>query len=510
MKKTCKLLRVLELLPFSDNTNHLKINGQPQTLIKSIKFKLWLTFFITLVLSLGAVLVLTQLSVKNRFLEYATSQILQRLAPLEAAVAESYTTHHSLYQFTENPQLWSTLRDTTYREYLRLQTSRMHFKPDQQWNSRQALAEQIKSNQRIFFQHLVLYDHNKILIAGSEKINAQYILRDVLVDERLIGFVGYVKPEAFLSEADKLFIDQQLQSFITISIVIIFTSLLFSLWMSRWLIHPLTQLSDHAKKLAAGDFHSKITHQSKDELGELCRNFNEMAHSLRMNEEARKQWVADISHEMRTPLSVIKAQIEAMEDGIRETSPENLALLSKNTTALNTIISDLYELSLSDLGALTYTKTLVDVSLVLEDAINNFRNRAQDKKLEMIYQPHTHQSIEIFADVQRIVQLFTNILENSIRYTEAPGKIVVELTLAAPYVRIEINDSKPGVPDSSIDKIFDRLYRIDDSRNRNYGGAGLGLSICKNIVDAHNGHISASHSPLGGLNISIDLPMEIA
>lgn len=471
--------------------------------------KLWLAFFVTLVIGLGAMLLLTQTSVKTHFLNYATSQILERLAPLSDAVVDTYTNHQSLSLFIENPQKWISLRDTTYRQYLRDQKSRKPFysSPDViNWGGK-GKNKQMEANQRIFFHHLTLHAPDKSLVAGQQLADYHYALQAVISDEETIAYIGYIKPKAFLNPADQVFVDQQLRSFTIISGVMVFASLIIAGVIARWLASPLSQLSVNAKKVTAGDFSTRTPIKRNDEVGELCASFNEMATTLEKNEAQRKQWVADISHELRTPLSVLKAQIEAMEDGIREANPSNLKLLRKNVDALNLLVNDLYDLSLADMGALTYHKVEANLNKILQETCEDFIPKAENKSLNLRY-TNDNQTSPLIANIDktRFRQLLRNLLENSLRYTDSPGDIQVSIHKQDEMAIIAIEDSPPSIPQDSIEKIFDRLYRVESSRSRNEGGAGLGLSICKNIVDAHHGEIFAEPSTLGGVSIKITLP----
>ena len=475
-------------------------------MLKSINFKIGIVIFFTLVLSLGAMLLLTQLSVKNQFLDYATSQILERLKPLENAVIEIYTEKQSLEEFATSPQKWIRIRDSTYRQYLRQQKDNHLFyvSPDR---LNQNKNKDIEANQRIFFQHLTLHNPHRKLLAGQQVEEFRYVLKPVFHLDKTIAYIGYVRPKAFLNPVDQVFVDQQFRSFAIICIAMIFMSLIIAGLASRWLVAPLSVLAKNAQRVTEGDFSARTPITRNDELGKLCADFNEMAQTLEKNEEARKQWVADISHELRTPLSVLKAQIEAMEDGIREANKKNLHLLHNNIDTLNLLVEDLYELSLSDMGAISYDKTTNNLSKMVEEVAESFSVKADEKNIDISISNHLPISKQsVFVDKKRFKQLLHNIFENSLSYTDTPGKISVVTEINDNQVSICISDSKPGIPQNAIEKIFDRLFRVDESRNRKKGGAGLGLSICKNIVEAHGGKIHAEHAKIGGLAIRIVLP----
>ncbi|WP_158657850.1 ATP-binding protein [Agarilytica rhodophyticola] len=440
-------------------------------------------------------------------MDYATSQILERLRPLQQAVIVVYEDKESLSSFIDTPSRWNRLRDRTYRQYLKDQNRRSSapLGPQQDWSERESIEKKLQPNQRAFFQHLVLYDSKKQLIAGRAKRGANYVFQEISYKDRKIAFIGYIKPKAFLRSVDKLFVDQQVKTFALLSVLMIFAALLVTLFVSRWLVVPLSMLSRNAKRVAGGDFSVRMNFRTDDELGKLCQNFDDMTQSLEKNEITRKQWVADISHEMRTPLSVLKAQIEAMEDGIRKPTNENFQLLRRKVDSLSFIIDDLYELSLADLGALQLQKEAMDITLALTEVVDEFREKLTHKELRLVTD-FPAVPVVINADKKRIKQLITNLVENSYRYTDTAGEIKIKLANDEQQATLSIEDSAPGVPEDAIAHIFDRLYRVEGSRNRDTGGAGLGLSICRGIVESHGGSIEAEKSALGGLKQIISFP----
>jgi two-component system, OmpR family, sensor histidine kinase BaeS len=227
--------------------------------------------------------------------------------------------------------------------------------------------------------------------------------------------------------------------------------------------------------------------------------------ALESNEKARRQWVADISHELRTPLAVLRGEIEALLEGVRQTTPGAVRSLHNEVLRLNRLVDDLYQLALSDLGALTYRKEEVDLREVLENAANSYRPEFERKSLTLSLNVPDEEII-LFADRERLVQLFSNLLDNSLRYTDPGGVVSIRLNSGKDMVTAQIEDSAPAVPPEAMDKLFDRLYRAEGSRNRRSGGAGLGLAICKNIVEAHGGSIFAVLGKLGGLLVNITFP----
>jgi two-component system sensor histidine kinase BaeS len=254
-----------------------------------------------------------------------------------------------------------------------------------------------------------------------------------------------------------------------------------------------------------GDYGQRVDTSRRDELGDLSRDVNQLAHTLEQNRIARRNWIAEISHELRTPVAILQGEIEAIDDGIRAFDSTSLKSLQAETTRLSRLIQDLHDLSLSDIGALEYQMMPMQLDTLLLERINSIDAQRIDTGISIDLINNTQQT-EILGDSQRLGQLIDNLLQNSLRYTDPNGKIVVELNQLDRQLQIRWFDSGPGLADVDLPLLFDPLYRAEKSRNRNHGGAGLGLAIVAKIVSAHQGSISASHSPLGGLEIRILVP----
>jgi two-component system sensor histidine kinase BaeS len=232
-----------------------------------------------------------------------------------------------------------------------------------------------------------------------------------------------------------------------------------------------------------------------------------MALTLDKHEQERRQWVADISHELRTPIAVLQGEIEALLDGIHNITPETICSLLAETIRLQRLVEDLYQISLSDLGTLSYRKENLDLVTVLRNSIESYRAEFDRKSIALKENISSNTKAIGFADRERLRQLFINLLENSLRYTDAGGILEIRAEVSGDFITIEFQDSKPGVSMQDMERLFERFYRVEGSRNRSSGGAGLGLTISKKIVDAHEGIISAHSSPLGGLLIRISMPV---
>jgi two-component system, OmpR family, sensor histidine kinase BaeS len=284
-------------------------------------------------------------------------------------------------------------------------------------------------------------------------------------------------------------------------------SLLTASLLARHLRRPIRSLVEGTRKLGAGEYATRIPVESGDELAELAVSFNQLASALQRSEESRKQWVADVSHELRTPLSVLRAELEAIQDGVRQPDKAALDLLHGQVMALTSLTDDLFQLARSDVGQLQYRMQELDVWVLLKEGTERFLSRYQKKGLELdLVRESSRLRSSVWGDSDRLKQLIGNFLENSYRYTDAPGKVEVRCCSVGAQWIISFDDTAPGVPAELQQRLFERFYRVESSRSKQLGGAGLGLAICRNIAQAHGGELRAGPSRLGGLRLELTLP----
>jgi len=354
----------------------------------------------------------------------------------------------------------------------------------------------------------LLLDVDKAVLHGRIKDLSDLTLYPILVDTEIVGYVGQLKRKQLSDQLDLLFVKQQSQAFMLVAVIMVLVCILAAIPVAAHFVKPIKRLSAGTQRLISGRYKTKIEVSSKDELGQLSENFNSLANTLKENEQARRRWIADISHELRTPLAILKGEIEAIQDGIRSSGPDAIASLHCEVEHLNHLINDLYELSMSDIGALNYQKCHLNPIDVLESTIDSFGHEFKNSGIDLHYVPSKvlRNNCTLFADGARLKQLFSNLLKNTLRYTDSPGRLVIDATETENELILTFKDSAPGVSEQEIGCLFERLYRVESSRNRATGGAGLGLSICQNIVAAHDGRISAKACELGGIWITVALP----
>ena len=327
------------------------------------------------------------------------------------------------------------------------------------------------------------------------------------VDGQTVGWLTMTPFQSVTEAGGELLLKRQLLASLGVGVLALLLAALLAGWASRRLLAPVRRVAAATHRLAAGDYAERVQVQSEDEVGQLARDFNQLAHTLERNEQMRREFMADISHELRTPLAVLRGELEALEDGVRKLDGDSLRSLQQEVGQLNKLVDDLYELSLADVGALTYRKQPQDLVELLQQALAGATERCQERGLSLELQLPI-EAMPVLVDANRLRQLIGNLLENSLRYTEAGGRLRILLQAENGNVSLDWLDSAPGVDADDLPRLFERFFRGDASRARASGGSGLGLAICRSIAEAHGGSLEARPSPLGGLWLHLSLPRE--
>lgn len=352
-----------------------------------------------------------------------------------------------------------------------------------------------------------LLDAQANVLIGEPTSGRDRVQKALVVEQRIVGYLEVVRarePEGMA--ANEFLFTQLLNAGLTLLICIALSALAAAV-LAMHFRRPLQALVAGARALSRSKFDTRLIVQRSDELGELAHSFNQLAAKLGDIERAREQWIADTSHELRTPLSVLRAQLEAMQDGVRAANADNIALLLRQLQSLNKLVDELFELAKADGGGSQYDLQKMDLWPLLNEVTQSFseRLRSANLNLSLSTTPALAQAW-VSGDAGRLRQLFNNLLENSLRYSAGGGQISIELSGMPGFLRLRFDDSAPGVPDSALAQLGQRFYRVEASRSRAHGGAGLGLSLCQKIVQAHGGDLRFEHSALGGLCVIVELP----
>ncbi len=271
------------------------------------------------------------------------------------------------------------------------------------------------------------------------------------------------------------------------------------------IIAPLRQLRAAATAIASGDLAQQVRVTSRDEIGDLAAAFNQMAAELARTEALRRNLVADIAHELRTPLSVVRGSLEAMLDDVHPLNKAHVMPVYRETLLLQRLVDDLRLLSLADAGQLELEMRPLDVRELVESAVNAVRFGARQADIALVSRVETPLP-PVQGDVQRLQQVLNNLLSNALRHTMSGGQVEVVARAAGGGLQVAVSDSGPGIAAEDLPYVFERFYRGDRSRARRSGGSGLGLSISRKLIEAHGGRIWAESEPGQGARFAFYLP----
>jgi signal transduction histidine kinase len=281
--------------------------------------------------------------------------------------------------------------------------------------------------------------------------------------------------------------------------------LLLTAALSRRILRPVEALKTAARRMEAGDLDQRVDARGRDEIGDLARAFNAMAERRAIAERLRRDLVSDVAHELRSPVTNLRCQIEALEDGLAQPTPEALGSLAEEVALLTTLIDDLQELALAEAGQLELDPGALALTAEVERAVKALRPRLTEKdlRLDVDLPPDLP---DVRADARRLAQILRNLLENALTHTPPGGMIRLRGRETGREVEITIEDSGPGIAAEHLPFLFERFYRTDASRSRATGGAGLGLAIVKQLAAAHGGRVWATSEPGRGAVFGFSLP----
>jgi len=294
--------------------------------------------------------------------------------------------------------------------------------------------------------------------------------------------------------------------FLWAGLLAIAIALLLTFFLSRRILAPVKALTSAARQFGKGDFSRRVDFQGKGEVAELARSFNSMADNLENTERLKRNMVADVAHELRTPLSNLGGYLEAIRDGVIKPDEATIRSLSEEASSLSRLVEDLQELSTADAGVIKLIIQQEDISGLIKEAIAALQNKAAAKGLIISAElPDNLPPVNI--DSHRVKQVLHNLLENAVAHTGQQGKITVTARTQDDRVYISVADNGEGIPEDDLPVIFERFYRVDKSRTRATGGSGLGLTIAKRLVEAHGGTIEVTSELGKGSTFTFTLPV---
>lgn len=366
-------------------------------------------------------------------------------------------------------------------------------------------------------QRLILTDATGRIVgdnrdpAPSGRVDSQVLMHALPIEVRNTT-VGYLITEGgmtFSPEDESFLVGRLRRAALLGGLVAGGISLAMATFLAYSLLRPVQALTQAAQQLGKGNLNQRAPVHGNDELAELSRTFNRMAGSLEDAERSRKALTADIAHELRNPLAVQRANLEALQDGIFPLTAENLETVLEQNLMLTRLVEDLNTLALVESGRLELQCTTTDLPELVKRVMELYQSQAVSTGIELVFQDvSSGESIPpLNLDPLRVEQILGNLLSNSFRYTPANGRIDVSINEELGTVALTIHDNGEGIPEEALPHIFERFYRADPSRSRSSGGSGLGLAIARKLAEAHGGSLEAQNHPSGGALFTLRLPI---
>ena len=451
-------------------------------MIHSVRWRLFLSFLLVIVVAVGAVAIFVSRTASGEVDRYETQNYHFRIGRVGTLLTTYYLEQHG-------------------------------------WTGVETVVDQIGNlyNQRIVLvdpQGLVVADSQGTIEVGEPANLKPHEAIPIMVGQTRFGGVvvmpqgeepplpgGPVNEEASVSDLS----DSINRYLLWGGLLGVVVAAVITLFVSRRILSPAESLAQAARALSHGDFSQRVHVRSNDEFGELAIAFNAMAEGLERTEQLRRNMVADVAHELRTPLSNIQGHLEAIRDGLLPAEPAIFDSIYEEALLLARLVEDLQDLTLAEAGQLTLIRQSVDVVDIVRRAAAAAQPPAEARGLtietNLPSQPATAE-----LDPERIGQVLRNLLSNAITHTPEGGRITVEVKDEGHELRIGVADTGVGIPPADLPYVFERFYRVDRSRVRATGGAGLGLTIAKRLVEAHGGTITVESEPGKGTQFTFTLP----
>ena len=276
-------------------------------------------------------------------------------------------------------------------------------------------------------------------------------------------------------------------------------------WLARGMTQPLRDMAQAAQGMERGEYGQRVETRSRDEVGQLAIAFNRMSGELENVERLRRDLVGNVSHELKTPISALRAHLENMIDGVEPADPENLQVMLAQSERLGRLVDQLLELSRLESGDLHLRREPIRLSPLVSQVVSEIAvtRRGHDVALE---QEVPADLPAVFADPERVHQVLFNLLDNAVRFTPAGGRVTISASRHNGSVDVAVHDTGPGIPAEHLPRLFERFYRVDTARSRDDGGTGIGLAIARSVVEAHGGRIWAASEPGHGSTFTFELP----
>jgi two-component system sensor histidine kinase BaeS len=482
--------------------------------MKTLFSRILIAQVVTVVFALAVITVITRYSLDQgfkNFLERQESAVLKNVAPVLIA---TYQRRGSWDFLRDQPESWQWIWRSSRGGQGERDASRgpgagrfSEPPPALQDHDEEPLLRWMRPPDRALLRdRLFLLGPDRHPIAGPVANDPeQWMLEPLELDGAVIGWIGFTPLGKALPPDAERFLNRQLRLTAFALLATLLVAAFLAYLLARKVSRPVRELGGTIRRLSDGDYEARAPAAVHDEIGRLAAHVNRLAETLEKNRTARRRWMADIAHELRTPLAVLKGEVEALADGVRQADDRMAASLAEEIEHLALLVDDLQALALADAGALELRRESIDLTSLVRQTAEAFEQRFASRGIS--FEVSAAPGTRVAGDPHRLRQLLHNLLENSFRYAEQDGTVTLMLS-ATGQAELVLDDTGPGVSDGQLERLFERFFRVEESRSRATGGTGLGLSICRNIAEAHGGDIGASHSPSGGLRITVHLPLE--
>ena len=362
-------------------------------------------------------------------------------------------------------------------------------------------------------QRVVVADAHRRIVADSEDkligkaVDAKWPPPSAaLVSAGTLVGALYLDPMSGAKKADTVFLAAVNRSVLVGALIAGLAAVAVTLALSSRILRPVERLTEAAQRMEKGDLTVRVPVTSEDEIGQLAHAFNSMAGSLAQQERLRRNMVTDVAHELRTPLTNLRGYLEAARDGLLAPDGALVENLYEETMLLSRLVADLQELAQAEAGQLTLLRQPAHLAGIVEQAVTILRPQVNAKGLALsVNLPADLPPVDV--DPERVGQVLRNLLNNAVAHTPKGGEITITARAADAEVAVSVHDTGTGIAPEHLPYVFDRFYRVDKSRARQTGGAGLGLAIAKQLVVAHGGSIKVESAPGPGTTFTFTLPV---
>ncbi|MFW6104583.1 MAG: ATP-binding protein [Candidatus Bipolaricaulota bacterium] len=375
------------------------------------------------------------------------------------------------------------------------------------WTGVQNLIDKIKQT---YNTQIVLTNPEGAVITDSsgqltsESFNEEFGLKIATIGERNNPFGFLYLKDRKRSEIEKVFLSSVNNSIIMAAAISLLAAIALIFYYSRKTLNPIKELTAAAERIKEGNLDQEVKVKTRDEVGTLASAFNSMAQELRKQERLRKNMVSDVAHELRSPLTKSHGYLEAIKEGRMEPDQETIETLYRNSKALKKLVNDLNDLTRAEAGQLDLERKPILLEEVIESTRESIQFMLNEKDLRV--NVNLPNDVLVYVDPDRIQQVLRNLLDNAVTYSKQGGTIKITAKIQEDQVEVRVEDNGEGIPKSDLPRIFDRFHRVDRSRSRETGGSGLGLTIAREIIEAHGGKIEAESEKGEGTTLVFTLP----